>query len=92
MQNQPFVLDSRILPPNGTRQESPPFHPSRGGNSYSDDMRQMVIEMYLRVRDARRQAIEGDAHGRVGDDDAPVAVLAGGIESMSNVPHYLPSS
>ena len=38
------------------------------------------------------QATESDAHRRGGDDDAPVAVLAGGMESMSNAPHYLPSS
>ena len=38
------------------------------------------------------QAIEREAHRRGGDDDAPVAVLAGGMESMSNAPHYLPSS
>ena len=38
------------------------------------------------------QAIESDSHGRGGNGDAPVAALAGGTESMSNVPHYLPSS
>ena len=38
------------------------------------------------------QAIESDAHERGGGGDAPVAMLAGGMESMSNAPHYLPSS
>ena len=43
--------DSRLRPPNGTRQRPPRFHPSWGGNSYSDDTRQMVIEKYLQGQD-----------------------------------------
>ena len=58
MQNQPSVIDPRLRPPNGTRQEPPPFHPSRGGNPYSDDMRQMVIEMHLRGQDLEAPNLE----------------------------------
>lgn len=36
------------------------------------------------------QAIEGNAHRS--SRDAPMAMLAGGMESMSNTPHYLPTS
>eukprot|EP00581_Thalassiosira_minuscula_P011682 CAMPEP_0183719450 /NCGR_PEP_ID=MMETSP0737-20130205/12382_1 /TAXON_ID=385413 /ORGANISM="Thalassiosira miniscula, Strain CCMP1093" /LENGTH=404 /DNA_ID=CAMNT_0025949169 /DNA_START=143 /DNA_END=1357 /DNA_ORIENTATION=+ len=36
------------------------------------------------------QTIECDAHRS--KDGAPIAMLAGGMESMSNTPHYLPSS
>lgn len=38
------------------------------------------------------QAIECNVHGTAGGGGAPLAVLAGGMESMSNAPHYLPSS
>lgn len=51
MQNQQFQLDSRLRAPNGTREEPPPSHPSRGGNPYSDDMRQQVLEMHILGQD-----------------------------------------
>lgn len=35
------------------------------------------------------QTIENNTHGNI---HTPIAILAGGMESMSNVPHYLPSS
>ena len=46
-----FQPDPRLRAPNGTRQAPPPSHPSRGGNPYSDDMRQQVLEMYLQGQD-----------------------------------------
>lgn len=36
------------------------------------------------------QTIESNAHRST--NEAPIAMLAGGMESMSNTPHYLPSS
>ena len=45
--NNLFVLDPRLRRPNGTRQDPPPSHPSRGGNPYSDEMRRMVLQMHF---------------------------------------------
>ena len=45
--NNLFPLDPRIRRPNGTRQDPPPSHPSRGGNPYSDEMRRMVLQMHF---------------------------------------------
>jgi len=45
--NNLFVLDPRLRRPNGTRQDPPPLHPSRGGNPYSDEMRRMVLQMHF---------------------------------------------
>jgi hypothetical protein len=42
---QPGV-DNRLRPPNGTRINSKP-HPSRGGNAYSQDMREHVIQRHI---------------------------------------------
>ena len=42
------AVDPRLRPPAGTRQAPPPVHPSNGGNPYSDDMRQLVLEMHLK--------------------------------------------
>lgn len=59
MQNQqPFQLDNRLRQPNGTHEEPPPSHPSNGGNPYSDDMRQMVLEMHLNGMDMEAQHLE----------------------------------
>ncbi len=45
--NNLFPLIPRIRHPNGTRQDPPPSHPSRGGNPYSDEMRRMVLQMHF---------------------------------------------
>jgi len=45
--NNLFHLDPRLRRPNGTREDPPPSHPSRGGNPYSDDFRRMVIQMHF---------------------------------------------
>mmetsp|Transcript_34395 Transcript_34395/g.83195 ORF Transcript_34395/g.83195 Transcript_34395/m.83195 type:complete len:407 (+) Transcript_34395:66-1286(+) len=38
------------------------------------------------------QTIESNTHGSGSNDGSPIAMLAGGMESMSNTPHYLPTS
>lgn len=39
------------------------------------------------------QTIEHDTHGGSGaGEHGPMAIIAGGMESMSNAPHYLPTS
>ena len=51
-------LDPRLRPPNGTRQPHPPCHPSIGGNPYSDDIRQQVIEKHLLGQDMEAPDLE----------------------------------
>jgi hypothetical protein len=38
-------LDPRLRPPNAMCQSPPTSHPSQGGEAYSDDMRQQVLQM-----------------------------------------------
>ena len=45
--NNLFHLDPQLCHPNGTRQDPPPSHPSRGGNPYSNDTRQLVLQMHF---------------------------------------------
>ena len=42
-----FPLDPRSRPPNGMREDPPPSHPSRGGNPYSNDTRQLVLQLHF---------------------------------------------
>ena len=49
--NNQLELDPRLRAPNGTRRPPPSSHPSHGGNAYSDDIRQQVLEMYLQGQD-----------------------------------------
>jgi hypothetical protein len=45
--NNLFVLDPWLCCPNGTRQDPPLSHPSRGGNPFSDKMRRMVLQRHF---------------------------------------------
>ncbi len=40
-------LNPRLRRPNGTREDPPPSHPSRGGNPYSNDLQRIVLQMHF---------------------------------------------